>query len=192
MDRTRLLNYISDTFNLSSYLEIGIEGDAGNFRSIKTPFKHSIDITPTPYVMQVISSDDYFRQLDRKFDLMFIDGDHYSGQVLKDIHNALNFISDDGYILCHDTMPYTEVMQIVPRETDGWCGDVWKAILRLRQSSDVYVQTLNADFGLTIIRKNKTMPKYTDPISETWIDYTLHREKFMNVLPEREFMAGLH
>jgi len=39
MDRPTVINHIISKHNLEKYLEIGIEGDAGNFRAIKAPFK---------------------------------------------------------------------------------------------------------------------------------------------------------
>ena len=191
MDRPTVINYIISKHNLEKYLEIGIEGDAGNWRAIEAPFKYSIDITRNPYAMQMVSSDTFFYQLNHNFDFIFIDGDHHSSQVDKDIQNALKFISEDGFILCHDTCPHEEGMQIVPREQAGWCGDVWKSILRLRKSSYIYVQTLASDFGLTIIRKNKTMPKFELDIPETWESYVKYRNDFLNIMDWEEFKKGL-
>jgi hypothetical protein len=191
MDRPTVINYIISKHNLEKYLEIGIEGDAGNWRAIEAPFKYSIDITRNPYAMQMVSSDTFFYQLNHNFDFIFIDGDHHSNQVDKDIQNALKFISEDGFILCHDTCPHEEGMQIVPREQAGWCGDVWKSILRLRKSSYIYVQTLASDFGLTIIRKNKTMPKFELDIPETWESYVKYRNDFLNIMDWEEFKKGL-
>jgi len=191
MDRPTVINYIISKHNLEKYLEIGIEGDAGNWRAIEAPFKYSIDITRNPSAMQMVSSDTFFYQLNHNFDFIFIDGDHHSSQVDKDIQNALKFISEDGFILCHDTCPHEEGMQIVPREQAGWCGDVWKSILRLRKSSYIYVQTLASDFGLTIIRKNKTMPKFELDIPETWESYVKYRNDFLNIMDWEEFKKGL-
>jgi hypothetical protein len=191
MDRPTVINYIISKHNLEKYLEIGIEGDAGNWRAIEAPFKYSIDITRNPYAMHMVSSDTFFYQLNHNFDFIFIDGDHHSNQVDKDIQNALKFISEDGFILCHDTCPHEEGMQIVPREQAGWCGDVWKSILRLRKSSYIYVQTLASDFGLTIIRKNKTMPKFELEIPETWESYVKYRNDFLNIMDWEEFKKGL-
>ncbi len=191
MDRPTVINYVISKHNLQKYLEIGIEGDAGNWRAIEAPFKYSIDITRNPYAMQMVSSDTFFYQLNHTFDFIFIDGDHHSNQVDRDIQNSLNFISDDGFILCHDTCPHEEGMQIVPREQAGWCGDVWKSILRLRKSTDIYVQTLESDFGLTMIRKNKTMPKFELDIEETWENYVKYRNNFLNIMDWESFKKGL-
>jgi hypothetical protein len=82
-------------------------------------------------------------------------------------------------------------MQIVPREQAGWCGDVWKSILRLRSKTNIYVQTLDSDFGLTIIRKNKTMPRFILDIDETWENYLKHGYEFLNILDWESFKEGL-
>ena len=191
MDRPTVINHIISTHNLEKYLEIGIEGDAGNWRAINAPFKYSIDITRNPYAMQMVSSDTFFYQLNHTFDFIFIDGDHHSSQVDRDIENSLKFVSDNGFILCHDTCPHEEGMQIVPREQAGWCGDVWKSILRLRSKTNIYVQTLESDFGLTVIRKNKTMPRFDLDLEETWENYVKHRDEFMNIMEWEEFKEGL-
>ena len=190
MDRPTVINHIISKHNLEKYLEIGIEGDAGNFRAIEAPFKYSIDITKNPYVMQMVSSDTFFFQLNHIYDFIFVDGDHHSNQVDKDIANAIKFTSENGFILCHDTCPHEEGMQIVPRQQAGWCGDVWKSILRLRKNTDIYVQTLNSDFGLTIIRKNKTMPRFDLNIDETWENYVKYRDQFLNILSWEDYLKG--
>lgn len=192
MNRTALINYIIKTYGLKKYLEFGISADAQNWKAIEAPFKYSFDIEHNPEAMQIVSSDQFFSQLNHDFDFIFIDGDHHADQAYKDILNALEHLSVEGFILCHDTCPHEEFLQRIPREQEAWTGDVWKAILRLRKTSNVYVQTLNADFGLTIVKKNKFLPLYDKEFDETWENYLLHRNDFMNIKSEQEFAAGLN
>ena len=51
------------------------------------------------------SSIKYFKNVDKKFDFIFLDGDHSASMVYHEIHLALNALSKDGIILLHDYFP---------------------------------------------------------------------------------------
>ena len=69
---------------------------------------------------------------DFKYDIIFIDGLHHDYQVIRDIENSLNHLSDNGVIVCHDCLPFSEVMQRQEECYGEWTGDVWKAIAKFR------------------------------------------------------------
>ena len=50
-----------------------------------------------------VSSHDYDNKLKRKFDLLFIDGDHTFDGVKHDFEKFLPFVKDKGIILFHDS-----------------------------------------------------------------------------------------
>ena len=74
-------------------------------------------------------------------------------QVKKDIINSINFLNKEGVILVHDCLPDTIGKQAVPRYKMQWNGDVWKAIVDLRQRDDLEIHTCFVDQGIGIIKK---------------------------------------
>jgi predicted O-methyltransferase YrrM len=48
---------------------------------------------------------DLMRELDQKFDFIFLDGDHSAPAVYQEISAALNILAPDGLILLHDFYP---------------------------------------------------------------------------------------
>jgi len=72
----------------------------------------------------------------RKFDLIFIDGDHRVSAVKKDLELALQLITPDGYIICHDVKSeplWKAICEIVPadkweRHIEHMVGDHCKGI----------------------------------------------------------------
>jgi len=51
---------------------------------------------------QKLSSDTFFEKNNKFFDLIYIDGDHQTDQVNKDINNAWRFLNDGGYLILDD------------------------------------------------------------------------------------------
>ncbi len=48
----------------------------------------------------------YFARCERKFDFIFLDGDHVSSTVYQEIPSALKLLNKDGLILLHDYFPH--------------------------------------------------------------------------------------
>jgi predicted O-methyltransferase YrrM len=118
----------------------------------------------------VTTSDEFFaKDAKRLFgksgvDLVFIDGKHTYEQTLRDIRSALELLSPHGLIVVHDTNP-ADIAEAWPADSPEaaaadnppgwqgrWCGDVWKAVLAVRQTTpELGLTTLPEDFGMTII-----------------------------------------
>ena len=49
-----------------------------------------------------ISSDVFFEKNNKFFDLIYVDGDHQTDQVKKDINNAWRNLNDGGYLILDD------------------------------------------------------------------------------------------
>ena len=101
------------------------------------------------------TSDEFFKENKNKFDIVFIDGLHTYDQVKKDILNSITCLKENGIILVHDCMPDSLSKQAVPRYRMVWNGDVWKAIVDLRQREDLEIFTCEMDQGIGIIKKEK-------------------------------------
>ena len=78
---------------------------------------------------------------------------HEYSQVLKDIKNSINSLSEDGTIVVHDCLPKTIRHQHVPRCSYRWNGDVWKAIVEVRSWKNLNTVTVLIDEGVGIIKK---------------------------------------
>ena len=130
-----ILNDLIQKHNFKRYLEIGVNG-GHHFLKIRAKEKTGIDPNLKSSFTDTLgntlikaTSDDYFEGLDKntKFDLIFIDGDHHSDQVERDIVNAWKHTKKTGLIVLHDIRPFTRQMQEVPRKQEVWTGDVWRA-----------------------------------------------------------------
>jgi hypothetical protein len=146
-------------YNFKSYLEIGCEVNK-NFNKIIVDLKEGVEPRSGGGTVNC-KSDDFFIFNKVLFDIIFIDGMHMYDYVMRDIENSLKFLNSSGMIILHDSMPYTENMQMVPLSAarsskqfnGGWTGDVWKAVCTMRSREDVTCRTLAIETGLTFITK---------------------------------------
>ena len=139
------INHLIKTNKFTKYLEIGVDDPAGNFHQVICEHKHSVDPCfefKTDDVDFKNTSDDFFELLDNdkldlpkdyKWDVVFVDGLHISDQVERDINNALNHLSPNGFILVHDGNPPSinharEDYHIGNGNRAPWNGTVWKYI----------------------------------------------------------------
>jgi hypothetical protein len=119
------------------------------------------------------TSDSFFeteapRLLSNGVDVVFIDGLHTWAQAYRDCVNSLQYLSPDGVILLHDCLPRNEGQAMVagsPQEAAAlaqaqgvpfdwaWTGDVWKAIVALRQRPDLATCVLDCDRGVGVVRR---------------------------------------
>ena len=122
IERSVIINKLIDTYGFEKYLEIGVN-DASNFLKINCKYKDCVDpfisfstdyninkdihllteddIIKYRFIEENIlthkmTSDDFFEITDKKYDLIFIDGDHTEEQVTKDIKHALFRLEENG------------------------------------------------------------------------------------------------
>ena len=150
--RWDLIEYLINKYGYSDYLEIGCDQDQ-LFSKIKIQNKVGVDPRSGGNVRK--TSDEFFKVNENKFDIVFIDGLHTYDQVKKDILNSINCLKENGIVLVPDCMPDSLGKQAVPRYRMIWNGDVWKAIVDLRQREDLEIFTCEMDQGIGIIKKEK-------------------------------------
>lgn len=198
--RWELMNYLIEKYKLVNYLEIGVN-DGLCIRQIIAEHKDGVDPYPgseiggaiVPEINYPISSDDFFeliKNADIRYDMVFIDGLHHSDQVDKDVQNALNHITDDGFIILHDCNPLVYEMQTVPRATGLWNGDVWKSITRLRCTEpNLEVMVVDMDWGVGVVKKGNQIVYDQAPLDEclTWEYFDEHRVELNNLITVNEF-----
>jgi hypothetical protein len=198
--RWELMNYLIRKYKLINYLEIGVN-DGLCIRQIEAEHKDGVDPYPgsevggaiVPEINYPVTSDDFFSFIkghDIKYDMVFIDGLHHSNQVDRDVQNALNHITDDGFIILHDCNPLEYQMQLVPRVTGLWNGDVWKSIAKLRCTEpNLEVMVVDADWGVGVVRKGKQELYNKASLEEclTWEYFDQHRVELSNLITVTDF-----
>ena len=150
--RWDFIKYLHDKYNFNSYLEIGCDK---NQLFSRINIKKKIGVDPSSGGNVRKTSDEFFSDNKETFDLIFIDGLHEYSQVKKDIKNSLKFLNQNGIILVHDCLPDSMSKQAVPRYRMTWNGDVWKAIVDLRQIKDIEIYTCEMDEGIGVIQNKK-------------------------------------
>ena len=178
--RSEIIQKIIDSKKYKNYLEVGCDKDE-NFSKINVEKKIGID--PLKGGTLRMTSDDFFKKNDEKFDLIFLDGLHTYEQTIKDIDNSLKFLNNHGVVIIHDCLPKKIWNQIVPRVYGHWNGDVWKAIVHSRTYSYADTYTCIADHGLGIIfkRKNRDLLELKKDFKNLkFSEYYYNHKKFMN------------
>ena len=99
-NRIDILKYIQEKIKKNnknfSYLEIGVQNETV-FKEIITSNKIGVD--PVSGGTHKMTSDEFFDQNEKFFDLIFIDGLHEYNQCKKDLINSVNFLNPGGIIV---------------------------------------------------------------------------------------------
>ena len=192
MKHTEIILEIIEKNGYQSYLEIGCQGDV-TFDKVKVLAKIGVD--PVSGGTLRMTSDEFFATNEAKFDCIFIDGDHRSEQVYKDIKNAIKILSKGGTIIVHDLLPENKEMQLVPRITKAWTGDGWKSWLKVKtERADLKMFVVDTDFGVGIITRGRQTKLKIDPKMEEFdfIFSSANRKKYMETKTVEEFKDWLN
>jgi hypothetical protein len=197
--RQNLIQHIIDHIDAQSYLEIGL-GEGKVFKSINCKEKFGVDPQFGDYQFEKgsmcltrpthqMTSDEFFAQNKKTFDVIFIDGMHEAGYAERDINNSLSCLSDGGYIICHDMNPLTKESQIVPRIQSYWHGDVWKAWVKIRQTNlNISMCVIREDCGLGIIQKGFQELLDVEGVDITYENLEKNREEWLNLISLKDFL----
>lgn len=103
-----------------------------------------------------------------KVDLSFIDGLHFSDQVLKDFYNLEKYCDENSLIIFHDILPRTYETALKARKTIKWTGDVWKSIKVLMDNrTDYDYLIINAPpSGLLVAKRKPNIDKSSYTLEE--------------------------
>jgi hypothetical protein len=191
MKRTEIIQSLINKINGKKYLEIGV-GPGANFATINCEYKICVEPYPMVNVTFTMTSDDFFKQNNENFDVIFIDGLHEHGQVYRDIQNSLKILNDGGYIICHDMSPNSEIIQRYPQAQPGeWTGDCWKAWVKLKsEKSDLQMFVVDSDYGCGVITKGEQ--RLIDlPQELTWDTLENNRVELLNLISVEDFKTML-
>lgn len=212
--RTDILNHLARKYNLKRYLEIGVQDPAQNFDKVICAEKFGVDPDPGAGASFCMTSDDFFlinnaedkidvttiedfysthggrkyMTIDRRLDLIFIDGLHTAGQVRKDFENSLKILSPNGFIVLHDCNPEKEEHTTIPRPTPTghWNGDVYKFVSRL--SLNEQYCTVDVDCGCGVWKNNPTKPVVISDHIPSWIEFVHQRNEYLKLIDWNEFV----
>lgn len=187
MLRYDLINKYIKEIGATSYLEIGVfRGDC--FRRIVVENKQAVDPNKNSAATIFKTSDDYFKDTDDMYDVVFIDGMHEGYQVYRDIKNSLKHLNKGGVILLHDCNPPTKERQrpFEPGHSMGaWNGDCWKGFVKFRTESNYLTFTYDTDEGVGVIdtRYNaEPLTGFDHEISEmTYEMLVVDRQRLLNL-----------
>jgi len=123
------INFLIKKFNFKSYLEIGVF-NGHTFNNVQCEQKHGIDpvggsanlvyggkqmtdsaganiLIPYNPAQYQFTSDEFFTFLnpEKKYDIIYVDGDHRVEFVDRDIENSLKHVSENGIIIVDDISP---------------------------------------------------------------------------------------
>ena len=210
MKRFDIINALIKKNNYKTYLEIGVR-DKECFNQIIIDDKKGCDPLDEEFLAEFsvakstsekkwkpseidvdfrMTSDEYFKNHNHKYDIIFIDGLHLNEQVYRDINNSIDCLNKGGVILMHDCLPLEEDHQKVPAVTSYWNGDVWKAFVRVRnERTDVEMSVIDTDTGVGMITfDKKKKPAIKGKITLDWDNFSKNREDWMNIKSTEEFI----
>jgi len=182
-NRVAIINALIQYYDYKSYLEVGIANKT-TFVRVKIKNKICVDPDKSLGADYKMTSDEFFRQNKKTFDIIFLDGLHHSDQLYRDIINSLDILNDKGTIACHDCNPLQEEWQIVPRpeNTIIWTGDCWKAFVKLRsERDDLSMLVVNTDLGCGIVQRGRQEKTNID-CGLDWGNFNKNREKWLNLV----------
>jgi len=184
--RTYILNSLINKYKYEYYLEIGIGHANKNFNKINCVYKTGVD--PNVKCDYQMSSYKFFKKTsgNKKYDIIYIDGDHSYKQVLKDVNNSLKNLSVDGTLALHDCSPISEEIQ-------GTDNTVWKAFAELRMTrKDLYMYTVDIKHGIGIIRRGRQELFPGIPIKKlTYKFLERNRKELLNLYSVEEFLKKI-
>ena len=166
-----------------NYLELGCDLDQ-TFSQID--LKNKIGVDPVRGGNIRKTSDNFFKDNTKEFDIIFIDGSHLIEDVHNDVINSLKFLKEGGYVLLDDVLPVYELFTLRRRVTLKSHQDAYKIIFLLNQIKDIEFYYLPYDHGLGLIKVNKKLNDLNFHINYddfTFLDYldNLKKAKMINI-----------
>lgn len=154
---SNLIKWIIKLTNCQSYLELGVEYGI-NITEMKNLVKicvgvdiNTVNIAKDNIEFFQMTTDDFFKQNTKKFDIIFVDANHNFEQVKKDFNNSLSILNKFGIIILHDTDPINEELL-----DENHCYDSYKIIDYISSNPELNIITFPIqETGMTfVMRKN--------------------------------------
>ena len=144
-----------------------------------------------------------------KYDVILCDPYHSYAESLNDLRNAWLLLVPGGTLVVHDCNPAT-AQHASPLQRDGiWCGRTFEAFLDFVRQVDLPYFTIDADYGIGVIRKDggsyeqhpfdslfKTMTPAarvawdsTSPEGDRFLVFEAQRTDLLNLVTEEAFVT---
>lgn len=151
-----LISEIVRTTGCKKYLELGVcKGEL-----LQMVSKFCSDITAVDIADNRVhkigkffhmKTEDFFKQNEETFDIIFIDASHKIEDVVDDLNNSINVLNPNGLILLHDTDPANASLI---NENGDFCGDAVK--LNFMNFENLSFVTMPVgDEGVTVVRRKR-------------------------------------
>ena len=149
--RLELIQHFINKTNCKSYLEIGCDkNQIWDHIDVDTMF----GVDPRRGGNMRMTSDEFFKTNNKKFDVAFVDGLHEYSQVSRDVENSLNALNDNGVVIIHDMLPRNEAMADPDVICGGsWLGDVYRLAFDLANRQDITFKLVLIDQGCGVVVK---------------------------------------
>ena len=192
--RISIINCLGQRIGARDYLEIGY-CDGSCFKNVNIANKTAVDPKPKIHEPKLVeaTSDKFFENNQKTWDIVFVDGLHRYLQVKRDIENSLEALNPGGYIVCHDMGPFTQ--NDIHRS-----GDCWKAFVALRSERDdlemFTVDCGKCDYGIGVITRGSQEKielniELSTGIFDNWEEFEKNRKEWMNTISIDEFNSYL-
>lgn len=189
MKRFEIINHLIKTYNYKNYLEIGTQfGDC--FKQIEVDHKVCVDPQKCyDGLTYEMTSDEFFSQNTKTFDIVFVDGLHLEEQSTKDILNSLKVLNKGGSIIVHDCLPHCEeFIQVC------WNGTTYRSIVDIRYNNpELSVCVVDSDCGCGVIRTEPPLQTVYNAvpldIAKTYYYYEKNKVDLMNVISVDKFLS---
>lgn len=198
MKRFQILKRISQLNGAKNYLEIGLHHGLTMRHLTHIPYRVGVDIRDlggkkfaSRFFMD--TAEEFFKQNELKFDLVFIDAYHEYSHVLHEATESMKVLAPHfGAIVFHDMSPKT-------KEAEHWKvnGDCWKAMVDIRSRwCNVRAFTIDTDHGCGILLPDpwNNCPMMTvpvDPKDYTWENLNENRREWLGLVRPEEGMRML-
>jgi hypothetical protein len=95
----------------------------------------------------------------KKFDLICIDSFHLYSNSINDINITSSYLTQNGFIICHDCFPSEKIFASPTYKKENWCGETYIAFIDFAYNNPEYFYGLiNIDTGIGIISKIELKP----------------------------------
>jgi hypothetical protein len=195
-NRMDVINHLIKKFGYSNYLEIGVR-DGECIRKILCANKHGVD----PYkacveVTHHMTSDEFFQNhCNQTYDIIFIDGNHDSDYVCRDLNNSLKVLSPNGSIVMHDCFPSKKEWATKQRDVIhpiiAWNGDGFRVVTSVvtKYSDVISMCVVDIDHGVGVVRKKvETVPTIVYDDSYSFETMSANPIKEINLVSVEKFL----
>jgi hypothetical protein len=187
-NRIAVINLICAGQGCDDYLEIGCRANEC-FDAVIA--RRKIGVDPERGGTHRLTSDQFFLECgDKKFDIIFIDGDHTYEQARRDVINSLRHISVGGWIVLHDMFPRNWLEEHGPPVSVVHLGDVWKLGFELARSPDIDFKILKIDLGVGVLQVTKENPNVPDLQTELKAKRFRYFYENVGLLPVIDYERG--